>query len=208
MRRIVPIVIASLLSACRETPPPPTLAPAAPAPALAAPSSAPAAAAKVAPKADDSASWGDPSTIENYQAFSADGLAYAAVDFSSGAGLYVLTIHAVPTNTVEKRSVIDSPQTRQRLIGELLEDGFPAPAHLPRLPPTLHARVTDGKVTLLMNERPVAAPFNPLDGDKPARAAVLAITPDGKTVAVRVEAKNGAGEFGPLRATAFVKLFE
>ncbi len=209
-----PLAAALLLAACTKpsAPPPAPVAPAssAPAPAPAAlpqplaPATRPEASpAKPAPLAPD-----EDRALDTYAAFSDDDLAFAVAEPSPGAGLTVVTFYAVPTSTIEKRMVLDSPDGRARVAEQLAADDFPRPGKPQKLPPGLAVTVTDGRAQVTVAGQPAAPPFNPFKGSKVARAAVVAASSDGKVAAIRTTATNGAGEFGPMTDVRFVKLFE
>ncbi len=209
-----PIAVALLLAACAKpaaTPPPVP----SPAPAPAPPQPAPAAVAQpLAPPPSSDVTKPAPLTpaedraLDTYAAFSDDDLAFAVAELSPGAGLTVVTFYAVPTNTIEKRMILDSPEGRARVAEQLAADGFPRPGAPQRLPPGLAVTVADGRAQVTVAGQPAAQPFNPFKGAKVARAAVVAASADGKVAAVRTTATNGAGEFGPMTDVRFIKLFE
>ncbi|MFM2153486.1 MAG: hypothetical protein RL199_1921 [Pseudomonadota bacterium] len=196
MRRAWLLALACLLG-CRKSPPPP----AAPA-AEVVPVAAAAEAAPPAPDPEDE----DPS-LDGYGAFSADGHAFALAETSPGAGVLVLSFYAVPAGTVEKRLLLDSAEARRKAVEELTADGFPRSGRR-TLPPGLSAAVSEGKVTVTVAGRPAAAPYAPFPAARPVRAEPLAVSKNGKMVAVRSEGVDDAGEFGPETEMHFVKLFE
>jgi hypothetical protein len=196
MRVLLMLVLAFLLG-CRKA------APAAPpAPQAAAATTAIEAGAPAPSDGDEE----DPS-LDGYGAFSADNHAFALAETSQGAGVLVLTFYAVPVGTVEKRLLLDSAEARRKAVEELTADGFPRSGRR-RLPAGLAASVQEGKVLVTVAGRPAAAPYAPFPAARPVRADPLAVSKDGRTVAVRSEGVDDAGEFGPETEMHFVRLFE
>lgn len=145
------------------------------------------------------ASWGAPLSdaelrrLERYAAFSEDGLAYAYAEPSGGApSLFVIS---VPTRTVERVLPLASPADRQLAAGELSGDGFPPPAERPEVPSMLTAQAENGTVRVLLGGMPASRPTRLSFDGAEARirsARVLAVSRDGRQVAVRVVADGGA----------------
>jgi hypothetical protein len=193
MRALLMLALASLVSCRKSAPsPPPQVVPVA----------AAAEAAPPPPDPDDE----DPS-LEGYGAFSADGHAFALAETSQGAGVLVLTFYAVPAGTVEKRLLLDSAEARRKAVEELTADAFPKNGRR-KLAQGLAATVQDGKVHVTVAGHAAAAPYAPFPSARPVRAELLALSKDGRTVAVRSEGVDDAGEFGPETDMHFVRLFE
>lgn len=205
------LLLAAAMIGCRApTPPPPQVA-AAPASApTPGPAPAPLPAPPPAPTAHAKSAWtpADEAALDRYAAFSADDLAFAFAEKSEGAGLYVITLYAVPTNTIEKRLVLDSAESRRTARDQLDGDGFPPPAQVPRLIPGLAASIDGNEVKVTMAKQPAAPPFKPFASGRPVKAEIVATSLDGRFAAVRSIASDGAGEFGPVVELRFVKLFE
>ncbi len=209
------LLVLSLLAflACKKPPPAPTAAPPEIAPAPAPPVPVPLV---TAPDAGTPAAPTPPLTpaeqaaLNSYAAFSDDGFAFAAADMSPGAGVEVLTFYAAPTETVEKRLVLDSPPSRQKAAADLAADGFPRPGAKVYRPPGMATEIRGKDVLITMSGRPVTklfAAFPDSPALTPRRAELLAVSKDGKLAAVRVESAGAVGEFGPAKNIRIVPLF-
>lgn len=148
--------------------------------------------------------------LDTYVGFSADGLLFAYSQMSAGAGLPVVSLQSSTTNTIEKVVPLAGMTARKALIGELDAEGFPRPGVPVKLPAEVTATLRDGLVHVMFGQVPATKPWKPfasLPGVEATGARVVAVSPDGQRVAVKVTAKGG-GEFGPEAEFVVVKLFE
>jgi len=151
--------------------------------------------------------------LDDYRAFSADGLLFASVDFSTGAGVHVLSFRATTTGTVEKTVALASERVRREELEELREEGFPRPGRVPRVPSNLAAVARDGTVFVTFSGMPAARPWRPFPavggaaGAPLESVAVVAVSRDGKHAAVRA-VSGPHTEFGRMVDYHVAALFE
>lgn len=206
------VVVPLVLTACRDevpvpvpppkppTAPPAVATPVAPAPTTPTPGTAPPAPERIDLK----------EALDHYVGFSSDGLAFASSEYSSGAGLPILTVISSTTGTVEKTVPLDSMDTRRRLVAELAEDGFPPPGTREPIPSEITAQIDAGQVVVRFGPVPAARPIKPfagMQGITPTKVDVVAVSKDGKRVALRISGQGG-GEFGPPVEHRVVELFK
>lgn len=148
--------------------------------------------------------------LDDYAAFSQDGLLFAYTQMSVGAGLFVANVMASTTNTIEKTVLLEDDATRRAFVAELDAEGFPRPGHVPKVPSEVTASLRDGKAQVSFGPAPAAKPWTPFastPGIVAARVEVVAVSPAGDRAAVRSSAPD-QGEFGPPVEYRIVTLFE
>lgn len=192
-----------------------------PAPAAEAPAAAPDAPAAIAPSAEAPVDAGVEATLvpptaselaalNDYAAFSRDGLLFVYTQMSVGAGLFVANVMSSTTNTIEKTVLLEDDAVRRTLIEELDAEGFPRPGHPQKIPPEVKATVNNGQVSVSFGPAPAAKPWKPFastPGIVATRTEVVAVSPSGDRVAVRSSARD-QGEFGAPIEYRVVNLFE
>lgn len=198
-------------------PPPPKMeqeAPAAVAPSAPAPVATPAPAADAgtmpAPSGPSAPTASELAALDDYAAFSADGLLFVYTQMSVGAGLFVANVMSSTTNTVEKTVLLEDDAVRRSLIEELDAEGFPRPGHPQKVPAEVKATLKDGQVHVTFGPTPAVKPWKPFASTPEivaTRVEVVSVSPNGDRVAVRSSAPD-RGEFGSPIEYRVVKLFE
>lgn len=143
--------------------------------------------------------------LSTYSGFSADSLLYAFVE--EEGGIRVLNFVSVPTQSIEKALPLIGSAANDEAAQELIEEGFLPPNAQPSIPQGLQAVLQGSTVQLLFAGMPAAGPFEPFaerPGVNPAKVSIVAISPDGKIVALKVE----ASEAGESPKHQLVRLFE
>ena len=144
--------------------------------------------------------------LDGYAAFSVDGLAFAFAAPSEGAGVPVLSFVSSTTQTVERSVALSGKESKLGVARELVAGGFPRPSELKPVPPVLGAKVEDGKVQLSFSGMPASTPVAAEQGAKVKSASILAVSADGKKVALKLTLR-GTGEFAGT-VVRIVPLFE
>jgi hypothetical protein len=133
-------------------------------------------------------------SLDNYAAFSNDGLLFAWA-LSGSPGGSVLHFIAVTTGTEEKTVPLDTPAHRQEASSALTEAGLPPPGTPSDKARPLGAEVKDGRVVLTFGGVPASKTYEPFGGAaKVDKVAVIATTKDGKHAAVRIEGTPVKGQ--------------
>lgn len=146
--------------------------------------------------------------LDHYTAFSDDGLLFAWTE--PGASVFVTRFLASTTNTVEKAVPLESDATRRRVVDELAEEGFPPPGQRLKLPPEVGVVVSDGIAQVTFAGMPAAKPWRPFESRadvRPVQAQVVAVSNDGRWVAVRTTGADSDSSAPPVEHRV-VALFE
>lgn len=165
---------------------------------------------ETAPEALAAPTAAELSGLDDYAAFSRDGLLFVYTQMSVGAGLHVAHLMSSTTDTIEKTVLLEDDAVRRTLIEELDAEGFPRPGHVAKVPAEVKASLKDGRVTVSFGPAPAAQPWKPFASHPEIvanRVEVVAVSPAGDRVAVRSIAPD-QGEFGAPVEYRIVKLFE
>jgi hypothetical protein len=148
--------------------------------------------------------------LDHYRGFSEDGLLYAYTERSSGAGVPVLSFVSSTTNTIERAVPLSSKQVREEVAADLAEERFNKPGAPLAVPGIVSAEVRGHLVQVLFSGMPAAKPYEPWGGQaglEPTSAQPVAVSRDGKRVAIRTTG-TGGGEFGAPPEHRVITLFE
>jgi hypothetical protein len=158
-----------------------------------------ASSAGLAAIPDEAAAVHSSAAFKGYAGFSSDGLLFVFSEFVP-EGIRLQWLSAT-TNTVEKTSLLDTPEQRQAALSDLKEEGFPPPGMPSKIPPPLSVAVQQGSIVVLFGKIPASRPFKPFlnhPAATPEGARILAVSSDGKEVGIMVYGRIGkAGKAPP-----------